>query len=225
MESKLEKKQEQKEDLILARAEEMAGKIFDFHTHKKRISLIMKELESFFDAGHIDRDEIEKHLNLVNQADRKSFITGVLQAVEPILKFISEQPEEYEKLRRTRILDMDGYIKVNDLLYYGKSGDGNIHIHIAPHEQTKIGTKIGLFRKGLKKLAEEVNNNQDVDKITATSWVIAEAPKLMELLGFRLHGEVSDEFKQKYFPNEIRPVHHASISRDDLLKRYLVKNE
>jgi hypothetical protein len=124
-------------------------------------------------------------------------------------------------MKRERVLSRGGNHKVNELIYYGRSADGNINLHIASHENTSNGEKLRLLREGLKKLAEEVNNDSGIQEVSATSWIVAAAPSLLERLGFTLHGEISAEFKQAHFAEETRPVHYASISRSVLLEKYL----
>lgn len=221
------KYEEQKKEVnpILVRAKKKVGVIFDLILPEERIPTVMRELEIFFNSDFFDKTKIKERLDQVKQSDRDLFVNGVMEATEPIFKFVVEHPEEYEKMRRLRIFNDGGYIKVNELIYYGKTETGDIHMHIAPHEQTSIGKKIKLLREGINKLAEEVRNDPTVKEVTATSWIVAEAPTLLKQLGFELHGEISEEFRQEHFADETRPVHHASISREVLLEKYPTKWE
>ena len=66
-----------------------------------------------------------------------------------------------------------------------------------------------------------MQQDTEVTEVEGTSWIIAEKPKLLEQLGFELHGAISEEVRAQHFAEETRPIHYASISRKVLLETYL----
>lgn len=129
-------------------------------------------------------------------------------------------------------VELSGFTKLNKRFSYGESyseDENLIHMHLAPIRELikKVGIDgiIDLMKDGLEKLVEKVEANEKIDRITATSWIIAKKPTRERLkdLGFTLEGEITPEDKQKHHKDDPREIHRASIEREDFLKRYLEK--
>lgn len=112
----------------------------------------------------------------------------------------------------------EDFTPVNEILTYGIAGD-NIHIHLS---DLKIfhGEKEKLVRDGLRKLATILQSKPEINKVSATSWIVAKHPKSIERLGFVVKGPISEEFRQKHFKDEKRPVHYSEISREEFITTY-----
>jgi len=198
-----------------------ASTIFDEYDESERIPKILEGLTLLFKSPRIDEDQIRDKLNYVTASDKPSFVEGVINAIQPMLDWAENYPEEYEQMQRENIFSEDRHIKVNDLVYYMETSDGNLHMHIAPNEHTSIGQKMKLLREGLQELATVVKQNPEIKEVAAASWIIAASPKLLKQLGFKVHGAIPEEARKKHFAEETREVHHASISRSTLLEKYL----
>jgi len=114
-------------------------------------------------------------------------------------------------------MESENYTQINKILYFGTRGD-NIHIHMdqinASHEE-----KEALIIDGLEKLVAEVKKKPEIEKITATSWIVARHSRSIKKLGFEIMGPVDPKIIQEHFKNEKRPTHWAMMSREKFLTR------
>ena len=114
------------------------------------------------------------------------------------------------------------FTAINELLSYGKDED-LIHIHVVPDQ--KVENFMTSFRSGMERLAEMIDADKSIKEVTATSWIVAKHPKILERAGFVVDGEIEEVMRKAHFAGEKRTVWKAHISRKDLLKKYLNKNE
>jgi len=63
---------------------------------------------------------------------------------------------------------------------------------------------------------------KNIEKITATSWLVA-SPRKLERLGFTIEGEISEEERNKHFKNDNRKIVKASMERKKFDEWYLNK--
>ena len=163
-------------------------------------------------------DEIKMKLQECGKIDDKSrFLDAVMVVLRPILNLREMHKKQFEDAQARAMNESGGFIEINRVLSYGKSGP-IIHFH-APAGET-VDNKLTLYRSGMKRLAEIVNEDPSVKEIIATSPLVAEHERLFSRAGFTLE-EVSEEFKEEHFPGEERDVKKAWISREDFLKRFL----
>ena len=211
------------------------GEIFDDRKNgQERIKKILTVFESdkakqILESNLINGDEISKSLEqCLDIKDREEFINKAISSLEPLFKLRKNNPEAFEELAGIMFVELGGFTKLNKRLSYGESKD-LIHIHLAPIKELlkKVGIDgiIDLIRDALEKLAEKVEENEKIDRITATSWIIAKKPTRERLkdLGFTLEGEITPRDKQKHHKDDPRKIHRASIKREEFLKRYLEK--
>lgn len=162
--------------------------------------------------------EIDAGLNACSQiGDRDLFIGSVLSALRPVLELKTAYPAEFEDARAGRILEEGDNIALNRLVTYGKAGS-TIHIHHLPGET--VGNKKGLYLDAMRKLADIVQADPDVRNITATSWIVADHPRMFELNGFEV-AEVPADIREEHFGEETRDIRMATIGREEFLKRFL----
>jgi len=164
-------------------------------------------------------EELKKCGDIEN---REEFIEKVLIILNPLIELRRKDPGTFEKIRREAFIKGGGFIPVNEIFSYGLENDF-IHIHLAPAETMGLAEKLSAIKNGLEELAKIVNDNKSIKEIVATSWIVAENPKILERLGFEIEGEIDEETKRKYFANEERAVAKASISREKFLESYLNK--
>jgi len=127
--------------------------------------------------------------------------------------------DKFEEAQARYMNESGGFTEINRLLSYEKSGSV-IYIH-APAGKT-VDNKITLYREGMRRLAEIVEKDPEVEKITTISYLVAEHPGLFTTIGFEV-GEVSDEIRQQNFVSEEHGIKRAEISREKFLKRFLKK--
>lgn len=221
----VEQKGEEKDE-ELERARGQIGSIFDQNsTGQERIETFVKKMGPILDSEFLDGESIRKAMESCTKFDKKEeFIKEMMSALEPVLTFKKNNPELFEQLRRTAVMNLEGMKPINDILYYGGRGD-YLHIHLAPAGDFGLAKLKGQVLDGLQKLAEIVKNQENIKTIEATSWIVAKNPKLMEKLGFEVQGEIDEEFKQRHFQGDKRKISKATMSREELLKRYLKKEE
>ena len=161
----------------------------------------------------------------------------MLKVLEPIIILQATKPEilekiekENEKVQREEILNGDGNLKLSEVLYSGINGEheNEAEIHLAPANEFIKEKGIGVFKNeiesGLKKLATIIKSNNNIEKVSAVSWIVAKNPVLLESLGFTIIGEISEEEKrQKNYIGDNRPIARASMKREDFLARYDTK--
>lgn len=224
-----EQENQQKESDLYKRARAQFSSFFDeFSDPNERISAIIKRIEPFFQ--HIDKkilpeekaDEIKNALLACeNISDKQQFLDGIMEALKPALEIREAHADKFEEAQARAMNESGGFTEINRLLSYGKSGP-IIHIHAPAGES--VGNKISLYRDGMKKLAEIVNNDPEIKEITATSYLVASHPGLFTRAGFKVE-DVSDEFRQEHFAGEEREIKIAKIDREEFLRRFLKEEE
>jgi len=149
--------------------------------------------------------------------------------LEPIVALRINQSKIFEKVQRENTINSNGNLKLSEVLYtsLNEQNKNEIFIHLAPAEEFIKENGIANLKKevekGLAKLAEIVESNKNIEKITATSWIVAKNPLILERLGFTVVGEISEKERMEDFNNEKRPVAKAFIERSDFLARYYNK--
>jgi PAS domain-containing protein len=152
--------------------------------------------------------------------DNEEFIARVSDLLRPLADMKIDDPRKYETIQKQTILDRRGYVEVNDLFAYGLGETGDyIHLHIFPVQERQ--DKLSLIKEGMRKLAQDVEANKNIKFVTATSWIVASNPRLLEMLGFDVEGPIDEETRKKYFEDDPRPISKAVISREKLLEKYL----
>ena len=215
---------------MIEKAKRNIGEIFDSHERgSERIEDIISKVSPFLES--IERGkEIKEQLRRCSFIeDRKSFIKNILFAIKP---FFELEGEEREKIERKIFLKESGFIPLNAILSYGEYSYGEngeekklIHIHLAPaREYKRINGGKALFKTiedGLKVLAGIVDKNKTIEKITATSWIVAKWPGFIKTLGFEIEGEIDEETRRRHFLNETSKISRAVMARDLFIKKYL----
>ncbi len=215
-----ESESEIKEDEELERAKDSFSAVFKSHKDgPERVEVVVKRLGKLLENSTFNGEEIEGALRACAELDdERKFVDGVMSAIKPILVFRKDHPDEFEKIAREAAMSQEGMTPLNEIMYYG-GRDDYIHIHLA--NARYVENLRALVLDGLQKLAKIIEGNGKVKTIEATSWIVAKNPKLMEKMGFKIEGEIDDEFRRKYFSGDKRKISKAAISREEFLKRYL----
>lgn len=206
-----EEEKESQRELFYKRVKEGLRETFrSFPSGQERIKAVITEIPMLTD------DEKERLMPCGEISDEQEFVEDVFKVIE---RFADWRIADEKGFRKEKVERMTGFKMVGDLLSYGMEQD-LVHIHLTPISSAdKIGAK--KFEKELSELAEIIYSDPRVEKIRTTSWIVAEHPDLLEYFGFTVGGPISEKEKEKYFPNEEKPVWDACISREDFLKRYL----
>lgn len=215
----------EQEDAISGARRELESFSHKFADPQQRYAELEKRIEPVFkNIGDVflppeQQAEIRKQLQSCSTIEDPVLFTDAAMAILlPVIKVREEHKKEFEEAQAKAMNELSGFTEINRLLSYGKDGD-RIHIH-APFGRTVEG-KLKLYREGMRKLAEIVENDPEVKKITATSALVAEHPSLFERAGFEI-SEVPEWIKEEHFDGQ-KNIKKASISRDEFLKRFLVK--
>ena len=202
----------------------------DFESNEEKTTEILKRLDPFFkhfDKNILPDEKIEAMkqalLACANLTDAKQFIEEVMSILKPVLDIRESHADKFEEMQAQAMNESGGFTEINRLLSYGKSGP-IIHIHAPPGKTmgNSVGNKIVLYREGMRKLAEIVNNDPEVKQVTATSHLVASHPTLFTRAGFTV-ADIPDEDREKHFTGESREIKMATIDRDEFLKRFLQK--
>lgn len=210
------------------------GKVFDSAADGQgRVELLLVKLKPILDADVLGRDlideeAVQKILAEVAQCsaidDREQFIVKTSAIVKPIIDLRVSHPQEFEKMKRVAFVKEGGFIPLNEILSY-EFDEGIIYLHLAQAKEliksSGVKNVLDLITDGLEKLSEVVKEDESIKKIVATSWIVAQSPKILERLGFTIEGEIDEEAKVRHFVGETRPVSRASMTRGEFLAKYL----
>lgn len=146
-------------------------------------------------------------------------------AAEIVNTFLAEHftPESFEEISRQGFIEQSKTIPLNEILTYGVYKE-IAHIHLAPAETMGPKLLITKVKEGLAELATRLESDPDladVKKITATSWIVAKNPHLLERMGFSIDGPISDEVREQRYRNDDREISTSHMNREDFLARYL----
>lgn len=203
-------------------AKTKAGEVFDaIESGDERYSVLSKALERFVKEGILKKEDVENSLKSLSEIDnREKFINGVLEVLLPVLDFKELHPAEFEKLEYEMSIEQGYFTRLNETLSYGRSGEV-VHIHLVSSRELGIAKLKKLVLEGLEELAKVVEKDEKIKIITATSWIVAKNPKLLEKLGFTVTGPISEKERVEFYPGDDRDVSSAEISRDEFLEKYL----
>jgi hypothetical protein len=193
----------------------------ELENNAQRIEAVIAQLGPFFKIKSNDLD-IEAICHKIRQCQslptRQEFIDGVSAELQPLYDFRKNNLGLFEAIDRETFVSNGGFTKINEVLSYGQGSDGWLHIHLAPARTLK--NVKSLIIDGLKELAQRAKADSSIQGLTATSWIVAKNPGILEKLGFTYKGELPDEMRQRHFSEETRTVGRAIISRDELINKY-----
>ncbi len=122
------------------------------------------------------------------------------------------------------------FIPVNEILSYGISGH-EMHIHLAPSMDFSTGKKHKLLKEGFRKLAIIMKFDPIIEKISATSNIVAEKPERLKRRGFSIEPLPVITKIELYSINALREmgfsdedpidIARAVMTRDKFLEKYL----
>lgn len=192
----------------------------------ERTSQIIKKVEPFL--KHIDKnilpdEKINKILIDLEScsliSDKNEYLDTIMKILVPVLDIRELHTDKFESAQAKAMNESGGFTEINRLLSYGK----NYHtIHIHAPAGTAVGNKITLYRDGMKKLAEIINDDSEIKEVTASSHLVASHPGLFSKAGFQIE-DVTNEFRNQYFSGEEREIKRATIKREEFLERFLKK--
>ena len=198
----------------------------------------ISKLENYQQNGIVfDKDKIINSLKEnMSVEDKEVFVTNLLKAFESIIAAKATQSDLFKKIEagsvkenRESIINDVGNIRLSEVLYAGLSNK-SVHIHLADAYDYVTKEKIGDFNReiiiGLQNLAKMIEPMKNIEKVTATSWIVAVkgSAKRLKKLGFTIEGEISDEERKKHFSDDNRSIQKAFITREDFLKKYGKEN-
>lgn len=149
------------------------------------------------------------------------FLEKAKNALKPLIDHVKEDPEGYQSEQQEHALSDEKKERVNELLSYHLDDSGGMHLHVIPNMFTSNSEKLRLLREGLREAAQIANNEDGINTIYATSWIVAKNPELLKKLGFSINGEITEDDYDNLFQGENREVWSASISREDFITKYL----
>lgn len=211
------------ESFVEKKARARLADAFDYYGGKEEampnIMRAVKEvLDNSLGEGNLSEEtlqKIEKDLGACSD-ERERFVQESFQALAPIITLIEGHPELSEPIN-----EREDFKHLTEALSYHMSQDGrSAFLHMLPDEKLNAIKLIRSTREGLIKMAEVVKDNENIEEINATSWIVADHPKLLERLGFKVDGEIDEATRRAHFGNETRKIFKASMSRNDFLEMY-----
>lgn len=119
-----------------------------------------------------------------------------------------ENSEQLRREKREQVAEEKDKVIVSETLYY-EIKETAVYLHILPAMDLPVIAFIKDVKNGLKKIAEFVNENEEILTVSGQSWIITDKPKLLEKLGFEV------------IPQEAGRESIAMMTREDFLKKYL----
>ncbi|MFH0804553.1 MAG: hypothetical protein V1896_03050 [Candidatus Zambryskibacteria bacterium] len=166
-------------------------------------------------------DNINTGLGSKNEEE---FVDSSFILIKDLIDEKIKHPEIFQKAHRENVIQRSGNIKLSELMYYNVDlENGTAMIHVGHGEDLSLGEILKAFREGLKELAKQVQDDERIKEIQATSWIAAKNPGLLGKAGFTYEGLISEKEKIEHFKDETRPVGWAHIDRDLFLEKYLEK--
>ncbi|MFW6173461.1 MAG: hypothetical protein ACOC5T_06945 [Elusimicrobiota bacterium] len=159
-----------------------------------------------------DFEKMKEEIKSLTETSKEEFIEGSLEAMEPLFEARREYPHQFDDATAEAMNEAGDFTEINRLLSYGRYKN-EIHIH-APHGET-VPNKLKLYREGMRELAEIVKKDPEVEKVTATSYLVAQHPGLFERMGFEVE-ELPESQKIQGTLEEKK----ATISREDFLEKF-----
>ncbi|HEV7701887.1 MAG TPA: hypothetical protein VGO63_00350 [Candidatus Paceibacterota bacterium] len=143
-------------------------------------------------------------------------------------------PNALENFAEMKTHTLDGVFN------YRMENPETISLHLGKAYETTVGEKLRALRNAFSMLARQLKNNRphltEVKTITATSWLVTERPKILEMLGFTIDNTTEEAkraikayknsiFKSKgsSIPENKRdiPASYAHINKDKFIELYL----
>ncbi|PIP68863.1 hypothetical protein CO033_00585 [Candidatus Nomurabacteria bacterium CG_4_9_14_0_2_um_filter_32_10] len=200
-----------------------------FPENKQGIELINRIISKGLDKDTLKKlglenlklKEIKKELEECKKiSDKTEFMKKVINILKPLAFSMDEHPKEFAEFQRKAFNESLNLTPINEMLSY-RVDEGDLHLHLAPATDISNITKIRLIKDALEKLPKIVDSNKKVKKISATSWIVASNPGLLEKVGFKNEGPISEETKKRDFAGETHPISRATITREEFLTKYL----
>lgn len=189
----------------------------------ERVNKLKENLEHFYThlGQVVDVEDIRRRVEACRDlTDEAAFVDQAFQAVQPLIAHQVDHPD----IARQIFHERHNFTQLNEVLSYGLAEEGTVaHIHLAP--ATDIANLRTTVIDGLCELARRMKADPvelgRVGRVAASSWIIAEHPRIMERLGFTIDGPISEAGAQRALEHgETRPSLRAHIDRDDFLNTY-----
>ncbi|MEK7200836.1 MAG: hypothetical protein AAB672_01760 [Patescibacteria group bacterium] len=217
--------QPQINDIYIREYERAKARLLDIFKNKdeQEMEEVYSEIKKFSEVVNWSSETIIKQIkNGFNQENPEIFVNIAFNALRELIDKKIEHPEVFEKIRRERIMQHQGNIKLSELMYYNVDLENGVTIlHVANKGDLRLGEIIKSFRDGMKELAKQVKEDERIKEIQAASWIVASNPGLLEKAGFIIKGPIDEKMRAEYFSDEERLVSWANMSRKTLLEKYL----
>ncbi|MCL5010921.1 MAG: hypothetical protein M1127_01785 [Patescibacteria group bacterium] len=198
----------------------------DIYKSDSRLTDFLSRVLMFVRAGVLEDADVSKVTGFLCEDKTKKRLSEFLEKASPLAKkivdFVWSNPAGFEKIERD-IFNRDGaFTPVNEVLSYGVDEEKSfLHLHVPPCKT--VQNKVSLLKEGLAEIAEVVQDNENIERITGTSWIVAQNPNLLRRLGFTIGGKEKTYkrlLRSSFLGNE-KPVGSAFMERNDFLARYL----
>jgi hypothetical protein len=193
--------------------------------NKERIEEIVNGLKALHEVAtdvfkKEDLEEIIGGLNEISDKDldKEEFISNVRNRLEPFIILYSKNFSEVEEGQRKIFNKEKNFIPLNDVISYGISRN-KIHLHHPPARSIPKEERMKQYIEAFLSLEKVVEENEDVEEITAISYLLTKSffSEMLKEYGFNIE-RPSQDVIERHFKGEEREILYASISREDFLK-------
>lgn len=203
--------------------------LFDVYDNgEERIGLLLELLAPLINDNLI-KDQDQMKINLLNCSklnNKNEFVDKVMETITPLITFLIDNPDLEKRLvderplnlRRKIFNDFNKYEQIGQYISYGITGR-TLHIHLPDASDLIKGKSRSILfsemENDFNNLAEILNNHKEIKEVTASSWIVANNPNILEKLGFVIDHEHDSIDK------EGRKTSVSYIPRDKFLEKYL----
>jgi hypothetical protein len=141
--------------------------------------------------------------------DKRLFVETVFEILKPAYDHM------FDALEGFTALEIKERVQVNEFLSYDiQENKLNVHVFSGGLEGS-----FAKYAEGLCEVARVIEQHKEVESVEAVSWIVVKHPKILERLGFTIEKEDNGQPKVETSNGEV--TGHASMTREDFLKKYL----
>ncbi len=136
-------------------------------------------------------------------------------------------PREVEARERADMGEQFVPLDEDNTIGYTVAGE-SLDLHVQSARTLSTVEKVRAIKTALAELSDRLKTEaelSDVAEITATSWIVANNPRLMEKLGFTIDGPVSADDQPDDLAHRGKDAWQAHISIEDFLKKHSPKKD
>lgn len=191
----------------------------------ERKKLVVDAMSPHLDFYTGDRADLE---NRVQEAidlteSEEEFVAALADHMDEMMSGIDLKDKEYNQMRRGSYLESNRVTKLNEFLFYetkdNSSGGKTMELHVMPNNDLEPGEIMQSLEEGLTAAARLVAEDENIETIEGSSWIVSRYPNLILSLGFTIP-DYDPETHDRHEVSSSSMNMKARVTRDELLSKY-----